>query len=705
MPRPINKNHNYVSGLDGLRTLAVAVVVLYHLNIQGFVGGLMGVGVFFTLSGYLITTNLMRSWDKRGNLGLKTFWLRRFRRLMPAVILTLIAVLILTAALERQNLKQHSLEALSSMLYVNNWHMIFQEKSYFDNFGGPSPLSHMWSLSVEEQFYLVWPLLLLLLLVVLRSRFVAMVATLVITVASFVLMWVLADPTMDNTRAYEGTDTRAGGLLLGAALAIWLSSRRHKNQQTKPDLQIANVFGLVGVAGIIALVLLVPQESMFLYRGGLALLSVASLMAIFSVLHPESVWSKVLGWGPIRWLGERSYGIYLWHMPVIAFMPQAWLEENKLWASVITVAVSVAIAALSWTLVEDPIRKHGVIPPIKAWMRSRKANREVGAVSNPVTGFHRPFPAFFATGAAVVLAAIVAVGATPTFVNPAQTGTTTGVPPAMELKPEDKPDSAKGGAGNSDANAAGQNSIPGPGSNGNGSSDKDSKDGTSSNKKAGMMSCERVVHVGDSTSIGMFSTEQVEDPNETAFETYLEYGAGEVVDSVFGARSTTEGWNAPDGSASYPSAIESVTQLLNQVPEEGTCWVIATGVNDAANQSAGSTESDQDRIDAMMDLLGDDANVMWAMVTTNTESGHYARANMEKFNKSLKDAQKRYDRLRLYDWPSECDYDWFAPDDYAHYGPKGNTERAERFAAALAKAFPADKNGEPSDEKVLKSGL
>ena len=121
MPRPINKNHRYVSGLDGLRTLAVAAVLLYHLSVPGFVGGLLGVGVFFTLSGYLITTNLMRSWDERGSLGLSTFWLRRFRRLMPAVILTLSAVLILTAALKRKDLGTTFWEALSSLFYVNNW--------------------------------------------------------------------------------------------------------------------------------------------------------------------------------------------------------------------------------------------------------------------------------------------------------------------------------------------------------------------------------------------------------------------------------------------------------------------------------------------------------------------------------------------------------------------------------------------------------
>ncbi len=186
MPKPVDKGTTYVPGLDGLRTLAVTVVILYHLGIGGVPGGLLGVGVFFTLSGYLITANLMRSWDRRGNLGLKTFWLRRFRRLAPAMIVTVIAVLLLTVALDRGALTDRAGEGLSTFFYVNNWHTVFSEASYFDNFGGPGPLDHMWSLSVEEQFYLVWPLLLLALLFVLRKRRTLVAwATVLVAVASF----------------------------------------------------------------------------------------------------------------------------------------------------------------------------------------------------------------------------------------------------------------------------------------------------------------------------------------------------------------------------------------------------------------------------------------------------------------------------------------------------------------------------------------
>lgn len=711
MPRPVDNNHRYVSGLDGLRTVAVVLVVLYHLHIPGFSGGLLGVGVFFTLSGYLITTNLMRSWVKHGNLGLKTFWLRRFRRLMPAVILTLISVVVLTAALDKQNLKDHFLEALSSLFYVNNWHMIFQQKSYFDNFNGPSPLSHMWSLSIEEQFYLFWPLILLLLLTVLRTRVWVTVATVVVSCLSFALMWLMAAPSLDNSRAYEGTDTRAGGLLVGAALAIWLSaylSGEKTRGHRKSTTVLSNIAGLVGLSGIISLAVMMPQESLFLYHGGLILVAVFSLLSIGSVLDSRSLWAKVLGWTPMRWLGERSYGIYLWHMPVIAFMPQEWIERNRVLAGIITALASVLIAALSWILVEDPIRQHGVIPPIRNWLSSRRAQKSARAekagthtASAPQTGVQKvpaptvsvpkmvPFPAFFTSAASVILVAILCIGATPVTLRDSQTLSASGVPQDMELKPENIPDGADG-SGDAEGSEQGK---PDP-----------EEAAASSSPEEKPTSCTRVVHVGDSTSIGMFSENQVNTPESTGYTTYREHGVEDVITSVFGARNTTEGFTTPEGTY-YPSAVESVTELVNTVPEEGACWVIAVGVNDAANVAVGAQIGLDERFDRLFNVLGRDAKVLWPMVTSNTDYGYYARSNMELFNQALVRAMDRYPNLRAYDWPSECDYTWFAPGDYSHYGPEGNTQRAKRFAAALAQAFPKEKNGEPVAEKVVHSGI
>lgn len=204
MPRPTKHPDRYVPALDGLRTIAVTLVVLYHLGVPGFGGGLMGVAVFFTLSGYLITTNLVSTKLRHGTFRLGTFWFRRFRRLLPAVITTLVAVLFLTVAFDSGSLGTRAAQALSALFYVNNWHTIAAGNSYFDQFAGLGPLDHMWSLSIEEQFYIFWPLLLVVLFALLRGRRRIVTATLALTAASFALMWWLAAGGTDHTRIYEG---------------------------------------------------------------------------------------------------------------------------------------------------------------------------------------------------------------------------------------------------------------------------------------------------------------------------------------------------------------------------------------------------------------------------------------------------------------------------------------------------------------------
>ena len=170
MPRPVDSHTSYVPAIDGLRTIAVLSVVAYHLDPAWLPGGYLGVGMFFTLSGYLITANLMRSHLRGKGLGLPTFWLRRFRRLVPAVVLMLVAVVLLTIFFDLPKLGETSGHALSALFYVNNWHVILEGQSYFDRFAGHAPLDHMWSLSVEEQFYLFWPLVLFVLLKLTRGK-------------------------------------------------------------------------------------------------------------------------------------------------------------------------------------------------------------------------------------------------------------------------------------------------------------------------------------------------------------------------------------------------------------------------------------------------------------------------------------------------------------------------------------------------------
>lgn len=682
MPKPTNHPDRYVPALDGLRTIAVVLVILYHLGVPGFSTGLLGVAVFFTLSGYLITTNLVRAKLTKDSFQLKTFWVRRFRRLLPAVITTLIAVLLLTVAFDSGSLKDRFFEALSALFYVNNWHTIMAGQSYFDSFAGLGPLDHMWSLSIEEQFYLAWPLILAAFFLVLRARRLIIMATLVLATASFGWMWHLASVGADSTRIYEGTDTRAGGLLLGAALAIWLAYRRHENRDAVASRPLSMLFGAVGLGSIIALSTATQGNKLFLYQGGLILISVATVLAIVSALNQQGMWSKLLGVAPMRWIGERSYGIYLWHLPVIAFMPKTWLPNTAqttgtaVWGSIAVMAISVILAAISWSLLEDPIRRNGIVEPIRQWRQARKQGKP----------HLREYPGIIPATATVSLAALVFIGMAP--IASGQLGSSETTSPqgiAMEL-----PEVATSGS-----SRKGDNSDD---------SDTPSTAATNSASGSDTMNCAKVIHVGDSTSIGLFDEGQLPEGEPTGVDTYLDKGAGEVLTSVFGARATTQGFQE------YPSAVQSVQQLLSQGQPENTCWVIATGVNDAANYAAAidygyemTPDEHRNNLRSMLDLL-EGEKVMWNTVATyKPGNSYYDNENMKFFNKILREVVKDYPNVVIWDWASEVEKhpDWFIPGDGTHYVAEGNAERAKRFASALAQAFPAGDTAKPKAGKVV----
>ncbi len=333
----------YAPGLDGLRALAVSAVVLYHLGLPWARGGLLGVGVFFTLSGYLITDLLL------GGQRLGSFWAARARRLLPA-LLVLLAVVPVWVAVAGPHSPGLGRSVGGALLYVSNWQLVFGGVSYFDRFAAPRPLDHLWSLAVEEQFYLVWPLLLALV----RKRLALL--TLALAAASATEMALLYHPGFDASRIYYGTDTRAFELLIGALLAMVWPTARLQPRVPAGARRLLDATGIAALAGIGVLVWRTDEYSPFLYPTGFVLLSIATAVLVAVLVHPAARLGRLLGAGPLRWLGVRSYAIYLWHLPILALTTPAGDHSVHLTRAALQAGATVGAAALSWHFVEAPIR-------------------------------------------------------------------------------------------------------------------------------------------------------------------------------------------------------------------------------------------------------------------------------------------------------------------------------------------------------------
>jgi len=317
MPEPVEGTSPYLPGLDGLRAIAVLAVIAYHLSFSWAQGGLLGVGLFFVLSGYLITDILVGEYRRHRGIHLPQFWIRRAKRLLPALFVMLFVTMGWVTLLDRAQLPSMRSDLAPAVFYYSNWWFIFQHVSYFAKFGPPSPLGHLWSLAIEEQFYLVWPFLILAGLRWVRDRRLLIVIILAAAAASAVEMAVLFSPDGNPTRIYDGTDTRAFALLIGAALALALPRDRVFGEISPSARRFLELMGALALAGIFVMFWRTNEYSAFLYQGGLVLFSVLSALAIAVTVHPGTRLGSVLGWSPLRWIGERSYGIYLWHYPVI----------------------------------------------------------------------------------------------------------------------------------------------------------------------------------------------------------------------------------------------------------------------------------------------------------------------------------------------------------------------------------------------------
>ena len=378
MPRPVEGSSSYNAGLDGIRAIAVLGVIAYHLDLGWASGGLLGVGVFFVLSGYLITDLLVGAIRRRGARSFGQFWVRRARRLLPALFVMLLVTVVWATLLDRQQLPSLRVDVLPAVFYYSNWWYIFHHVSYFAQYGPQAPLGQLWSLAIEEQFYLIWPFAVLGALRWVRSRRLLVAGALLLAVASAVEMALLFVPFTDPTRVYDGTDTRAFELLIGAALAFaWPRDKRIGTITPRARI-VLDIAGGAALAGIIVMYWQTGQYDPFVYRGGMVLLSVLTAILIAVCVHPGARVGRVLGVAPLRWIGERSYGIYLWSLPVIVLTTPQGVKQSLL-RDVLQVVGIIAAAALSWRYVEQPVR-HGALGRLWHASRDRWRNRQWSAL-------------------------------------------------------------------------------------------------------------------------------------------------------------------------------------------------------------------------------------------------------------------------------------------------------------------------------------
>jgi peptidoglycan/LPS O-acetylase OafA/YrhL len=381
--KPQDSRFPYLPGIDALRALAVLAVFFYHAHVSWMPGGFLGVDVFFVISGYLITSLLLREFRRGGAIHLGRFWLRRALRLLPAVGVLIAVTMIAAAILEPDRIDAFRDDAVASLFYFANWHFIYGHVSYFEQFQAPSPFTHLWSLSVEEQFYLFWPLVFAAGMK-LFGRGRLLLGVLAGALGSIVLAWILFDPGADASRVYYGTDTHAVGLVLGVALALVWSPIELRRRRTGPLVgPILDVVGVLALAYVLLSFVHVHDYDLALWHGGYLWLALVTALLVAVLVHPAARLGGLLGQAPMLWLGLRSYSFYLWHWPVLAFTrPGVDVDLPKGVLIPLQLVLVLVLADLSYRYVELPFRGRGKKPALpEGWLKVARPALLAGVIA------------------------------------------------------------------------------------------------------------------------------------------------------------------------------------------------------------------------------------------------------------------------------------------------------------------------------------
>lgn len=352
-------NKRYLPGLDGFRAIAVTAIIIFHMNPNWLPGGFLGVDTFFVISGYLITALLISEYYITGEIDLINFWLRRIKRLIPAVLFMLTVILTYTAFFKPEIIFDIKKDTIAAFFYVSNWWYIFQDVDYFNQFA-IAPLKHLWSLAVEEQFYLLYPILLLFLVKFKNQNFTFLILF-IISLISLEMMFFLSNSEGNNSRVYFGTDTRLQTLLLGALLAIIWPPFSLKKNISKIQKYIIDLFGIIGLVILIYFFVTISDKDIWIYKGGFYLISFITLFIIASVVHPSGLFAKSLSNRLFVYIGKRSYSLYLWHFPIIEFVHSYFVAgQIPFYVYFLDIILMVTIAEFSYKFIETPIRKKGI---------------------------------------------------------------------------------------------------------------------------------------------------------------------------------------------------------------------------------------------------------------------------------------------------------------------------------------------------------
>ncbi|HEI5148929.1 TPA: acetyltransferase [Staphylococcus aureus] len=353
------KKMRYMPGLDGLRAIAVLGIIIYHLNKQWLTGGFLGVDTFFVISGYLITSLLLKEYDDTGIIKLKSFWIRRLKRLLPAVIVLLMVVGTATLLLKSDNIIRVKHDIIAAIFYVSNWWYIAKDVNYFEQFSF-MPLKHLWSLAIEEQFYIFFPVILVTLLLTIKKRYKIGFIFWGVSIISLGLMMFIYSINGDHSRVYFGTDTRLQTLLLGVILAFLWPPFKLKNDPPKVVKYVIDSIGSLSFIVLILLFFIINDET-WIYDGGFYLISILTLFIIASVVHPSTWIAKIFSNPVLVFIGKRSYSLYLWHFAVISFVHSYYVDgQIPVYVYFIDISLTIIFAELSYRFIETPFRKEGI---------------------------------------------------------------------------------------------------------------------------------------------------------------------------------------------------------------------------------------------------------------------------------------------------------------------------------------------------------